>query len=286
MSKLNNFLKNNDHECSYKLIYSPLTWLGGKSKVLTHFIEHTKTSGTFYDVFGGSGVVSFNARAKKIVYNDINNDLVNFFKFVSDKSFITILNGLYENNSKEKYLSIRKAFNLSEYDVTRAAMFLYLNKCCFNGLCRYSKKTGFNSPPGNNFEKKKTPKLLIREFLKNIEKKNIKFTNLSYMDVLKNVKSGDVVYLDPPYLPSDEFKTMFTNYSSGGFTYADHLQLVSEAKRLMRLGAIVIISNSSTTFTKNLYKDAKQIIDIEVARSISSKSNGRKKVKELIAIFK
>lgn len=288
MKKLASFMKNVEIvEPPEEIVKSPLKWLGGKTKLLETLRPLLKTNNSFFDVFGGSGVVSLNSQAPKIIYNDINKDLYSFYKHISKEQFIPILEELYKNNSVEKYYQIRENFNNhKKHDVERAAMFLYLNKCCFNGLCRYNKQGNFNAPSCKDGISSRTiPYDEIQKAKTKIAKTNIKFYNMSFEEILKKPMKGDVVYLDPPYLQSDEYDTMFTSYSSGGFAYTEHLKIVEEAERLQTKGVVIVISNSDTKITRDLYKNATEIIEIDVRRSVSSKKTGRKKVKELIAIY-
>jgi DNA adenine methylase len=186
MNKLQNFMKTVGTEQKEnvvkKSIKSILKWPGGKMKVLQHLKPHFSTSGTFYDVFGGSGVISFNSDAEKIIYNDLNFDCKNLFTHINDPKFIDKLKTLFAKNNKDKYLKYRKLFNTkTSSDFDRACLFYYLNKCGFNGLVRYNKAGGWNVPPGDNLEKRTFDKDDITILKDVIRKKNIEF----YVLVLK-----------------------------------------------------------------------------------------------------
>ena len=79
---------------------------------------------------------------KKIIINDINNDLIELYKNIRDnpKQLIKIIETLLKSHSKEHFEQVKKIFNKSVSSVKKSAMFVYLNKTCFNGLCRYNKK--------------------------------------------------------------------------------------------------------------------------------------------------
>jgi len=264
---------------------SILKWAGGKYKLLDYILPDLKGKKLF-DVFGGSGVVSINSTNEEIVYNDINPDLVNLFVDISSENFLEILQETFSKNSKEKYLALREEFNNIEKSLRKSVLFLYLNKSCFNGLCRYNSKGKFNVPPGDKLESKEVQIDLIKDFQNIIKEKNIKFENKPFEKLLKEVNKNDVVYMDPPYLPSDEYETSFNSYSKNGFTINEHKKIVSEAERLQEKGTNVIISNTYTEQTIDLYKNATEIKILEVRRSISQKSDGRKIVKEVLAIYK
>ena len=264
---------------------SILKWAGGKYKLLENILPELNGKRLF-DVFGGSGVVSINATNEEIIYNDINSDLVNLFNDISSENFLETLRELFSKNSKEKYLILREEFNNIESSLRKSCLFLYLNKSCFNGLCRYNSKGKFNVPPGDKLESKEVQIDLIKDFQKIIKEKNIKFENKHFEELLKDVEINDVVYMDPPYLPSDEYETAFNTYSKNGFTINDHKKIVNETEQLQKKGTNVIISNTYTEQTLDLYKNATEIKILDVRRSISQKSDGRKMVKEILAIYK
>ena len=100
---------------------------------------------------------------------------------------------------------------------------------------------------------------------------------------IPNWMRADMVYCDPPYVPLSETSS-FTNYSGDGFSNEDQEELVELARNAQKRGAVVLISNHDTEITRQLYEGA-NIIEVNVRRSISAKTDGRKEVKEIIAIF-
>ena len=97
------------------------------------------------------------------------------------------------------------------------------------------------------------------------------------------MENGDVVYLDPPYVPLTETAN-FTSYSTDGFTHEQQQRLVEVAERLSSKGVRVIVSNHDTDVSRELYKNA-TIHTLEVQRNISAKGSSRNKAKELIAVY-
>lgn len=145
---------------------SCLKWAGGKSKLLNEIFKFN-TSGTLYDVFAGSAVIGLNGKNNNIVINDINNDLIELYKNIKDnhKLLIRHIDNLLKSHSKEQFESVKKEFNKSSQSIKKSAMFVYLNKTCFNGLCRYNKKGEFNTAIGKTESGKmpETPKQKIIE---------------------------------------------------------------------------------------------------------------------------
>ena len=200
-----------------------------------------------------------------------------------------------ENNTKERYLELRKEFNSEEDCRKRAKLFLYLNKHAFNGLSRYNSKGEYNVPYGKENKDSKTGRIVktkahfpeqeLNYFRDVFSNRKVEFFNTSFSDeaLYKNVSSGDVVYFDPPYVPVSDTAN-FTDYATEGFSYDQQVQLAELAESLANRGAKVIISNHDTPVSRELYKNAK-IYPIQVGRSISAKGSSRKKANELIAVY-
>jgi DNA adenine methylase len=189
---------------------------------------------------------------------------------------------LYENSySKEEYLAIREAKNeeSSGTDETcKAARFIYLNKTCFNGLYRVNSKGKFNTP----FGKYKNPSIFDEKNLLRISLHLNKstLTNLDFKEALKRPRRGDLVYIDPPYIPISKTAN-FTSYNGGGFSLQDHIDLARISEKLMRRGVHVVISNSYCDKSLEIFKNFK-FSTIEGDRNISGGISGREKKKEMI----
>lgn len=266
-----------------------LKWAGNKFRVLPELLPLIGTPRRYIEPFSGSTAVALNVNAEEYVLNDINKDLINLYRYLTnpnDDSFLKYCDELFrpENNDKEEYLAFRELFNNSTDTFERSRLFVYLNRHCFNGLTRYNSKGGFNVP----FGKMKNPKCPVNEmmaFRMYYLQKNHRFVSTSFEDsaLYENVGSGDVVYFDPPYVPASETAS-FTDYAKEGFTYDQQVQLAELAESLSNRGAKVIISNHDVPTTRELYKNA-EIHSLEVTRSISAKGSSRKKAKELIAVY-
>ena len=266
-----------------------LKWAGNKFRVLPELLPLIGTPRRYIEPFSGSTAVALNVNAEEYVLNDINKDLINLYRYLTnpnDDSFLKYCDELFrpENNDKEEYLAFRELFNNSTDTLERSRLFVYLNRHCFNGLTRYNSKGGFNVP----FGKMKNPKCPVNEmmaFRMYYLQNNHRFVSTSFEDsaLYENIGSGDVVYFDPPYVPASETAS-FTDYAKEGFTYDQQVQLAELAESLSNRGAKVIISNHDVPTTRELYKNA-EIYSLEVTRSISAKGSSRKKAKELIAVY-
>lgn len=266
-----------------------LKWAGNKFRVLPHLLPIIGNPNRYIEPFGGSMAVALNVSADEYVLNDINKDLINLYQnvtYANDDTFIKYCQELFYdgNNERESYNQIRDLFNQSTNSLERSRMFVYLNRHCFNGLTRYNSKGHFNVP----FGKMKNPKCPINEMMSFklyfLHKKH-SFTSLSFEDseLYHDIKNGDVVYFDPPYVPASDTAN-FANYAKEGFSYDQQVQLAELAESLANRGAKVIVSNHDTPVSRELYKNA-QIYPIQVSRFISAKKTSRKKANELIAVY-
>ena len=264
-----------------------LKWAGGKLKLVPEikslFPSEIKR---YIEPFVGAGSVFLNVDAESILVNDKNKDLINSYYFLQTRdAFIDDCYSLFtrENNTKDRYIELRDEFNLSNDSYRRAVLFIYLNRHCFNGLCRYNKRGYFNTPVGK-YDNPYFPEEEMR-----IAKDKLINVNLSDIDfkyILDKGTKGDVIYCDPPYFPLSP-SASFSSYSSGGFNLQDQIDLARLAKEASLRGAKVFISNHYTKESYDLYHNTygAKIITLEVKRTISSKVDERKPVKELIAIF-
>ena len=187
-----------------------------------------------------------------------------------------------ENNCEEKYYEFRNEFNSCTDKQRRASLFVYLNRHCYNGLCRYNSKGIFNTPFGR-YTRPRVPRKEMLHFIETAA--HATFECADYQDTMNKAKRGDVVYCDPPYVPLSA-TSYFTDYHVGGFNWDDQILLAEKAEHLAKQGVRVVISNHDTKKTRSLYKERNAKITIfDVQRTISCNPSNRKKAKELLAIF-
>lgn len=192
---------------------------------------------------------------------------------------------MQNKDSKEYYLKVRSYDRdgsiLKMSDVERAARFIYLNKAGYNGLWRVNSKGQNNVPYGSH----KTLNLIgssLRADSNYLIRNNVFISSLDYKQAVKNAQSGDFVYFDPPYIPVN-LTSNFTSYTKNGFGMIQQEQLRDLAVSLTKRGVLVMLSNSDTVLTRELY-DGKyfKIHSVKAMRFINSKSSGRGKVGELV----
>ena len=202
----------------------------------------------------------------------------------SPASFIRQANALFteKNNAESRYYQFRDEFNACTDRRKKAALFVYLNRHCYNGLCRYNSKGVFNTP----FGRYKKPRLPVGEMQAFAQlAKDAIFECADYQDTMGKARTGDVIYCDPPYVPLSA-TSYFTDYHVGGFNWDDQVLLAETAARLSAQGIRVVISNHDTKKVKALYREAgARILTFDVRRTISCDTSNRKKVRELLAVF-
>ncbi len=261
-----------------------LKWAGSKNQIKDIIKNYVKTDNLFIEPFAGSCAISLSVDAGSYLICDTNADLINLYKItIKQKDFIQYAESFFtpENNKKEKYYELRELFNKSNDKILKSALFIYLNKHTYNGLCRYNKKSEFNSPFGS-YTKPYFPKQELLFFRQKFI--NARFKEQDFRETMRQAKSGDVVYCDPPYTPISQTAN-FTTYTKDGFYEKDQQDLMQMAEKLREKGVKIIISNHSTKDTRELYKTADIIDEFEVRRYISCTGEKRKKVGELIAVY-
>ena len=261
-----------------------LKWPGNKYRLVKYIKKVLPSGKRLVEPFVGSGSVFLNTDYKSYLLCDINKDLIDVYQTLKTykHEFIAYCKSFFteKNNSKEKYYELRELFNKTEDKVLKSALFVYLNRHGYNGLVRYNSRGEFNTPFGR-YEKPYFPEKEMRFFIEKCEKSEVEFKCQDFRDTFKQIKEGDVVYCDPPYIPLSDTAN-FTSYSKEGFSMEDQKTLGSLAKYYSNKGIPVIISNHYDEKIVNIYDTL--IISLQVRRSISCKE--RKKVNELIAVFK
>ena len=265
-------------------------WAGGKNGLINSLISFIpKKFNSYFESFVGGGALFFYLKnlnilnSKKIYLNDKNTELINAYKQIkiNPNKLLEELEILKNNHSKEYFYKIRNLdrdfdfYSLSE--VFRAARFIYLNKTCFNGLCRYNAKGNFNTPIGSY----KNPKIYDKDLIFSVHEvlKNVSITNKDFEVVSLKAKKGDFVYFDPPYYPLNKTSS-FVSYTDN-FSANEQIRLYKLFKMLDCEGIKVLQSNSNTDFIKELYKDF-EIIEVISKRAINCKGDKRGKITELI----
>jgi DNA adenine methylase len=272
-----------------------LKWAGGKRALLPEILPRVpEFNGRYIEPFLGAGAVMFAmpAATSKIV-NDFNADLVEVYQMIRDFPEEIIRNLRRHRNTKEHFLAVRSWDRENDFigrdPIERAARFIFLNRTCFNGLYRVNSKGQFNVPFGNYA----APDLVLMKtihdassFLNSTNSEgspNVEISSGDFREATSKARVGDFVYLDPPYDPVSATSS-FVSYQQDGFGRADQVALRNEVLRLSELNVPVLLSNSDTSFIRELYADSSafQIEQVTVSRAIGASSASRTKVGELL----
>jgi len=172
---------------------------------------------------------------------------------------------------------MRDKYNISKDSIAKAALFIYLNKTCFNGIWRVNNDGRFNVPCGH----KNNPCLPTKDWLIKLSESlsNAKLIHCDYKKIIKNVKEKDFVYFDPPYPPLNG-TSYFTHYTKERFTKDNHLELAKFAQKLDNMGCKILITNADTPYIRSLYRKNFHIIGLKVTRWIRADGK-RYKAKEI-----
>lgn len=282
-------------------------WVGGKSQLVEQIEKMLPTDGErlltkYAEPMVGGGALFFSILSKydfeELYIGDINAELINAYRAVKTDvdNLIAKLNEMQmlflpmdENGRKYFYYTIRDRFNstiLSEETSTeKAALFIFLNKTCFNGLYRVNRKGQFNVPMGAY----KNPNICDDENLRNIHKalQNVTIVCGDYSLSKSFIDKDTFVYVDPPYRPISE-TSGFTAYNTDVFDDEEQIRLAKFIDEINLSGAKIVLSNSDPknvneedNFFDDLYKNYK-INRIEASRAINSKGDKRGKINELL----
>lgn len=260
-----------------------LKWAGGKKQVIPSLSELIpKSFNQYIEPFVGGGALFFYLQHNNSIIGDSNEEIINCYKIVRDnvEELISVLKCYHYD--KDLYYQVRG--ELPECNIKRAARTIFLNKTCFNGLFRVNKKGQFNVP----FGKYKNPIICDTDRLIACSKalQGVNILHNHYIETLKYARSGDFLYLDPPYQPISKYSD-FKRYTKDFFYEKDQIQLVQEVKRLVSIGCHVIVSNSDCEFIRSIYTDYKETTyQVEVNRHINKNPEGRTGIKELIIVCK
>ena len=280
-------------------------WAGGKSQLLDEIREkYPSRIEKYCEPFVGGGAVLFDVLQKlhpeQVLINDINAELINTYAQIKNNcdDMISQLSDL-QNNYKEHSLDENKAFFYSKRDrynelkvngndtenLEKAALFIFLNKTCFNGLYRVNSKGLFNVP----FNSAKNPHLCDAENLRACSEllQNVEMTVGDYKECKNFIDEDTFVYIDPPYRPLTQ-TAAFTSYSENGFSDKEQSELAEFIKLISEKGAKVVASNSdpknaneNDNFFDDLYSRF-EIKRISASRMINSNAKKRGAVSELL----
>lgn len=265
-----------------------LKWAGGKTQLLPQ-LERAFPSwpGTYFEPFLGSGAVFFGLGVgggkNPARLSDANSHLINAFRAVRDQPapLVEALRHHASLHSREHYYQVRARGLGHGSEIERAAVFIYLNRTCFNGLFRLNRAGAFNVPMGRYINPRicDAPGLIAASAA--LQGADIRAC--SYLEAMEAANAGDFVYLDPPYEPLSETSS-FTAYTANAFGREQQVELANTIRELSAKGVLVALSNSDTPFIRALYAKEYRLIEVMARRRINSKAEKRGIVGELVVV--
>lgn len=283
-----------------------IKWVGGKTQLITEVEKilptyfSTSNDITYIEPFVGGGAVLFWILQKypnivKAVINDINPDLTTAYKTIKcnpkelvEKLQEIQLEYLALNDEKRKvyYLDKRSLFNSKELGaIENTALFIYLNRTCFNGLYRVNSKGLFNVPFGSYANPKICDEQTILADSELLQK--VEILTGDFSETIKYGDNNSLFYLDPPYKPLSETSS-FNSYSKEDFDDKEQIRLGEFCIKLDKLGHDFILSNSDVkgqnpenNFFDELYKQF-EIQRVFATRMVNANAQKRGKLTELL----
>ena len=256
-------------------------WAGGKRQLLSQIKERMPEKyNNYYEPFVGGGAVLFGLSPNHASINDINSALINTYKTIRntpDKFLEAVrkLDSEIWEDGKKYYYSLRERYNdklmLGEYDVELAALFVFINKHCFNGLYRVNGKGLFNVPYNNSCRTS-----VDESLIKNVSKylQHISITAGDFEIACLNADKGDFIFLDSPYAPLNP--TSFESYTKEGFDIESPRRLAKLYDELSARGCYCMLTNHNTDLIHTLYDNKGYKLDVvNVKRMINSDASNR-----------
>ena len=256
-------------------------WAGGKRQLLPQIEERMPEKyNNYIEPFVGGGAVVFGLLPENALINDINEALINAYRQICNEPdmFLKVINKLDQEmweDGKKYYYSLREHYNdklmKAEYDVELAALFVFINKHCFNGLYRVNGKGLFNVPY-NNSRRSSVDESLIMEVSEYLQ--GITIMNGDFQEISASAKKGDFIFLDSPYAPLNP--TSFESYTKEGFDIESHRRLSKFYDELTAKGCYCMLTNHNTELINELYgKKGYKIDVVSVKRMINSDASNR-----------
>ncbi len=250
-------------------------WAGGKKQLLDRLEPRMpETYERYYEPFIGGGALLLDVQPELAIINDTNEQLLNVYRQLKldAEAVINAVNVLDADScDTARYLATREKYNAKikahELDAECAALMIWINKHCFNGLYRVNSKGLFNVPYNNKATGVSIDATNLRNIGLYLQSMDIEIRQGDFEDACMDVAPGDFVYFDSPYVPISETAN-FTDYTKDGFSLEDHKRLAALYKKLAAQGTKVMLSNHNVPLVHELYSGF-TIEEVDVRRAIN-----------------
>jgi DNA adenine methylase len=255
-----------------------LRWAGSKRQLLPILTEIIGDDFERYvEPFAGSACVFFELVPDKAILGDINAELMHTYIEVKYRVEDVIKQLANWRKSKKRYFELRALEPESLPRAMRAARFIYLNRCCFNGLYRTNREGRFNVPYGGNRSGRIPTAETLRAAAKALKKARL--ISGDFTKSLKHVQRGDFVYIDPPF--SITSHRMFNEYDASTFDAIQLEQLRDEMEKLARRKIKFLVSYADSDEAKILGK-AFNFLKVAVRRNVAGFGSDRRTADEIL----
>lgn len=265
-----------------------MKWAGGKSRLLGQLLPLLPSGVALMrhvEPFVGGGALFFARMPERALLCDINPALIATYEAVRDhvaevSERLERLALEHARSPKSAFYRLRERYNRARNMsvAERGALFIYLNKTCFNGLHRVNQRGEFNVPLGRY----ENPRIANHEALLAAHRmlRHVELRCAGFESLLASARPGDFIYFDPPYEPVSDTAN-FTAYAQEGFGRKEQLQLRDVYKALDRRGCKLMLSNSDVPFIRDLYRDYR-IDVVNARRAINRDASKRGPVSEVV----
>ena len=277
------------------IIGTVLHWVGGKKRILNHIFENLpRKFNNYFEPFMGGGIVAYNMidryvpLDKSAYLNDWNKDVININNVVKhdhrklrhyllkwQKEYADIES---KEDKKAYFLNKRDELNslINNYNVKRAALYMFINKTCFNSMMSFNSQGKCTSGHGTALR----PTLYNKENVENVHhtlnEKGVKLYNGDWKKIIPKMKAGDFIYLDPPYHPDDGTEHNYKYKGKDEWTPENSLELFETFKQLGGKGIYAMMSNSYSKFVrKHFPKKHYRQIKIPIHRVLAGGAENR-----------
>ena len=220
--------------------------------------------------FCGGLAVALGLDPRHALLADTNPHLINFYAWLSKGLHIT----LHMRNDERLFYRHRQRFNELQRSgkgcsAEAAALFYFLNRTCYNGLCRFNRSGEFNVPFGRYTRINYTRDFAV--YRQRLAKWTFRVSDIDDLPI----RRSDFIYADPPY------DVPFTQYSQGGFSWEDQVRI---AERLATHPGPVILSNQATSRIRKLYRQLGFTLEFLKAPRLISCTGRRVPATEVLAV--
>ncbi len=236
-------------------------WAGGKTQLLSRLKARLpERYERYYEPFVGGGALLLEIQPERAVISDTNAQLINVYRQLKQDAdaVIRAVNDLDRVPcDRERYYAVRDRYNeriaQRRLDAECAALMIWLNKHCYNGLYRVNARGRFNVPYNN----RRTGASVSGENLRNIGRYlrqcEVEIRQEDFETACADLQRGDFVYFDSPYVPLNDTAN-FTDYTKDGFSPADHRRLADLFRSLAGKGVKAMLSNHDVPLVRELYR--------------------------------